>query len=217
MARKARRLRPVVNLRLPAIEARCALLEAAKGKGLELDAAQMAALELKALKKCIKAYRLGLIGVLTDRYAQDDGFFAPKVKASSPRGGRRPQKFGVVRVRGDARTSLTEWQPTPGPKGMTFRILRGKGRQELPASFTATVRGRSDVWRRNGVFYVNKRGWLREAIQPVTTTSGLSVLDERKHRLPEMDTVRDEIQTLMRTETLKELDKLAKRLTRGKA
>lgn len=145
--------------------------------------------------------------------------------------------WGEVKVRGPRRTHLAEWNPRPGRHGLTFRILRSGGEREIAGSFLVhgfwgmkrsegggyeRVKGAGDKWFygtyvRTGRFYVNKRGWLREGIAPLTTTSGLEVLGDRGAERQAVQRLTADVSTFLEHATLNGLDRMLMRRAKGKA
>ncbi len=218
------------TLFMPAIVAHGVLTEELKARKLELDPAEVAAVEVAALVNTLKAYRAGIVQILARRYVKDRSYWQPFVTVKYPKGRRAlhtTKKYGTayknivggrVRVKGPKKVNIVEWNPVRGKKGLKFRVLRQGPEKEIRTSFLGSGFGGKELaYRRTGKFYTNEKGWLREYITTVSTTAGLEILQETRHRLPELDMLREDVGLYMQRAVIGQLDLMLSRKKRRRA
>ncbi len=217
------------TLFMPAIEAHGVLTKELEARNLELDPAEVAAVEIAALVNTLKVYRAGIVQILRQRYVRGDSYWKQFVTVKYPRGRsalHTTKKYGTaykniaggrVRVKGPRKVNIKEWELTYGRKGLGVQVLRNGGVKEIRTSFLGHGHGgRVLAYRRTGKFYVNEKGWLREHITPVSTTAGLEILQEVRHRLPALDTLREDVGLYMQRAVIGQLDLMLSRKKRRK-
>ena len=116
------------TLFMPAIEAHGVLTKELEARKLELDPAEVAAVEVAALVNTLKAYRAGIVQILARRYVKDRSYWQPFVTVKYPKGRRAlytTKKYGTayknivggrVRVKGPKKVNIVEWNPVRGKK-----------------------------------------------------------------------------------------------------
>lgn len=212
------------TLFMPSIEAHGVLAKELEARKLQLDPAEVAAIETAALVNTLKAYRAGIVQILRRRYVRGDSWWRPFVTVKYPRGRtalHTTKKYGTayknivggwVRVKGPKKVNIKEWELSYGKKGLGVQVLRYGGFKEVRTSFLGHGHGgRVLAYRRTGEFYTDNNGWIREHITPVSTTAGLEILQENRRRLPELDTLREDVGLYMQRSVIGQLDLMLRR------
>lgn len=197
------------------------LMKELKARNLHLDPGEIAAIEVAALVNTLKVYRAGIVHLLRNRYVRGDRYFSQYVSVKNPRGSKALHKTkkhgtvyknivgGRVRVQGPKKVNIKEWELSYAPKGLAVTVLRGKPEQEIRASFLGHGHGgRIMAFRRTGKFYLTDKGWIREHITPVRTTSGLEILQQHAKKLESLSLLQEDVGLYMRRSVLGQLDRM---------
>lgn len=233
------------EVRLPSVSVKEAVRQGIALKNVQLSAEEIAKIERGVLNALLRDYMAGLYDILAARYTNPATYWKQRksIRIQRPgstalirRNGRNARwnfVSGAVLVRDHRRVSLLDWPVTEGRHGLRVHILRGKGPQEIPGSFIAhrfNRRGKKSnpseddsrrelgTFRRNGSWYVNKRGWLRETITPINTTTGVEVLGPNGAERENVQRLSAQIGERMQEYTVKAIDRAVRRIVRkGKA
>ena len=127
-----------IALHPPGLEVHSLLIKEIEARKLQLDPREVAGIEISALVRTLKAYKSGLLDILTRRYAKRRSYFDRFVHIKNPSGAKALYvyktkglqydniAFGRIRVKGPKKVSLAEWNPHKEENGLGFEIIRGQ-------------------------------------------------------------------------------------------